>query len=168
MRTPHTRTIRLFAALALGLTVFIGSHFALAGENGPAAKEKSNTCAAKKQACEKKAPRRFGLVIGVKEEKLKYYNKLHANPWPSINQALRDSNISNYSIYLTQMDDGKWYLFAYYEYTGEDYEADMKKIAENKEVQRWWKETDPCQIPLENRKEGEWWKAMKEVYRLEE
>jgi L-rhamnose mutarotase len=111
--------------------------------------------------------KRYGAVIGVKPEKLDYYKQLHANPWPAVNRAVKQANIRNYSIYLTQFDDGKWYLFGYFEYTGSDFEADMKKLAEDDEVKRWWKETDPCQIALENRKEGEWWKTMAEVYHLD-
>ena len=110
---------------------------------------------------------RYGAVIGVKPEKLQYYKELHAHPWSSVNQAITDANIRNYSIYLTQFDDGNWYLFGYFEYTGDDFEADMKKMAGDSETKRWWKETDPCQRPLENRKEGEWWKNMEEVYHLD-
>jgi L-rhamnose mutarotase len=110
---------------------------------------------------------RYGAVIGVKPEKLEYYKKLHADPWPSVNKAVKQANIRNYSIYLTQFDDGRWYLFGYFEYTGGDFEADMKKLAGNDEVKRWWKETDPCQIGLKSRKEGEWWKSMEEVYHLD-
>ncbi len=110
---------------------------------------------------------RFGTVIGVKPEKLDYYKKLHANPWPAVNKGVKDANIRNYSIYLTQFDDGKWYLFSYFEYTGDDFEADGEKLAEIDELKRWWKETDPCQIPLESRKDGDWWKAMEEVYHLD-
>ncbi len=110
---------------------------------------------------------RFGSVIGVKPEKLEYYKELHADPWPSVNTALREAHVRNYSIYLTQFDDGKWYLFSYFEYTGDDFEADMKKLAGNSEVKRWWKETDPCQFGLQNRKAREWWKSMEEVYHLD-
>ncbi len=110
---------------------------------------------------------RYGAVIGVKPEKLDYYKQLHAKPWPAVNKALKEANIRNYSIYLTQFDDGNWYLFSYLEYVGDDFAADMKKIGEDSETQRWWKETDPCQRGLANRKEGEWWKAMEEVYHLD-
>ena len=110
---------------------------------------------------------RYGAVIGVKPEKLEYYKELHAHPWSSVNHAITEANIRNYSIYLTQFDDGNWYLFGYFEYTGDDFESDMKKMAGDSEVKRWWKETDPCQIPLENRAEGQWWKNMEEVYHLD-
>jgi len=111
--------------------------------------------------------RRFGSVIGVKPDKLAHYKKLHAQPWPSVNRALKESHIRNYSIYLTQFDDGNWYLFGYYEYDGKDFDGDMKKLTENSEVKRWWKETDPCQLPLKSREEGAWWKSMKEIYHLD-
>lgn len=110
---------------------------------------------------------RYGAVIGVQPEKLAYYKELHANPWPSVNDAVSKANITNYSIYLTQFDDGHWYLFGYFEYVGDDFESDMKKLAGDSEVKRWWKETDACQRPLENRNEGEWWKNMDEVYHLD-
>ena len=110
---------------------------------------------------------RYGAVIGVKPEKLEYYRSLHANPWPSVDAAVSEANITNYSIYLTQFDDGQWYLFGYFEYAGDDFENDMKILAENGEVKRWWKETDPCQEPLASRKEGQWWKDMEEVYHLD-
>lgn len=110
---------------------------------------------------------RYGAVIGVKPEKLEHYKRLHADPWPSINEAVSEANITNYSIYLTQFDDGNWYLFGYFEYTGSDFEKDMKILSENGDVKHWWKETDPCQRPLENRQEGEWWKNMEEVYHLD-
>lgn len=110
---------------------------------------------------------RYGSVIGVKEEMLKKYKDLHANPWPEVNAKIKECNIQNYSIYLTQFPDGKYYLFSYFEYTGDDFEADMAKMAADLITQKWWKETDPCQFGLENRPEGEWWKSMEEVYHLD-
>ena len=110
---------------------------------------------------------RYGSVIGVKEESLAKYKDLHANPWQAVNEQIRKSNIQNYSIYLTQFPDGKYYLFSYFEYTGDDFDADMAKMAEDPTTQKWWKETDPCQIPLSNRPEGEFWKSMPEVYHLD-
>jgi L-rhamnose mutarotase len=72
---------------------------------------------------------------------------------------IRACNIRNYSIYFK---DG--YLFSYFEYHGDDFEADMKKMAADPKTQAWWKLTDPCQEPLETRKEGEWWASMEEVF----
>ncbi|MHC4501856.1 MAG: L-rhamnose mutarotase, partial [Planctomycetota bacterium] len=77
---------------------------------------------------------------------------------------IRECNIRNYSIYLHRMDDGKHYLFSYFEYIGDDFDADMKKMAADETTQKWWKECIPCQFPIENRKEGEWWANMEEVF----
>ena len=110
---------------------------------------------------------RYGSVIGVKEEMLAKYKDLHANPWPQVNKQIKECNIRNYSIYMTQFPDGKYYLFSYFEYIGDDFDADMKKMASDPTTQKWWKETDPCQFGLENRPEGEWWKSMEEVYHLD-
>ncbi|MHC4227104.1 MAG: L-rhamnose mutarotase [Planctomycetota bacterium] len=110
---------------------------------------------------------RFGSVIGVREEALQKYKKMHAEPWPQVNAQLKESNIRNYSIYLTQFPDGDYYLFSYFEYTGDDFEADMKKVADNPRIKEWWSHTDPMQIPLANRKQDERWKNMEEVYHLD-
>ena len=110
---------------------------------------------------------RFGSVIGVKEDMLEKYKDLHANPWPQVNKKIKECNIRNYSIYLTKFPDGKHYLFGYFEYVGNDFKADMAKMAADPATKKWWKETDPCQIPLENRPKGKWWKDMEEVYHLD-
>ncbi|MCC6490392.1 MAG: L-rhamnose mutarotase [Candidatus Hydrogenedentes bacterium] len=107
---------------------------------------------------------RFGSVIGLKAEKLDYYKELHANAWPEVLQMIKDCNIRNYSIYLHKLDDGNYYLFSYFEYTGEDFKADMAKMAADPMTQKWWKETDPCQFPVKNRADGEKWAAMAEVF----
>jgi len=116
--------------------------------------------------CESVQVKRYGSVIGVKEEKLEDYKELHANPWPEVNRKLKECNICNYSIYVRRMPDGNHYLFSYFEYTGDNFEEDMEKMAADPMTQKWWKETDPCQTPLPDREEGEWWASMEEVYHL--
>lgn len=106
--------------------------------------------------------KRYGWVIKVKPEKLEYYKELHANPWPEVNAKLKECNIQNYSIYFR---DGL--LFSYLEYTGIDFKADMAKMAADPLTQKWWKETDPCQEPVDSAKEGVWWADMEEVYHLD-
>jgi L-rhamnose mutarotase len=110
--------------------------------------------------------RRYGSVIGLKPELEEYYRQLHADVWEGVLERLKKSNIQNYSIYITELD-GKKYLFSYFEYTGNDFEADSKEIGEDAETQRWWKETDPCQIQLPNRKTGANWTEMEMVFRMD-
>lgn len=103
--------------------------------------------------------KRYGQVIAVKAEKLEEYKRLHANAWPGVLKMISDCNIQNYSIYYK---DGL--LFSYYEYVGNDYEADMAKMAADEETQRWWDVCKPCQQPLDTRAEGKWWADMEEVF----
>jgi L-rhamnose mutarotase len=112
-------------------------------------------------------PVRYGSVIGLRAEKLDEYKKLHAAIWPEIAKLLHEVNIRNYSIYLRKLPDGKYYLFAYYEYVGKDYKADMARMAADPAMKRWWVLTDPCQEPLPDRKPGEWWASMEEAFHLD-
>ena len=106
---------------------------------------------------------RFGSVIGLKPEMEQRYRELHAEAWVSVKQTLMAANVHNYSIYITELE-GKKFLFSYFEYKGIDFEADMLRIAEDAETQRWWNETDPCQIRLPNCKEGDNWTLMERVF----
>lgn len=113
-----------------------------------------------------KPPQRFAWITGLKPEKAERYRELHANPWPGVNRMIKECHIQNFSIHEREID-GKLYLFAYLEYTGDDFEADMKRMAADPETQRWWKETDPCQSPLPDAlSQGKIWADMKEVYFL--
>ena len=102
---------------------------------------------------------RFGMVVKVRPEKLEEYKQLHADVWPDVLRIISDGNIRNYSIYHK---DG--YLFSYFEYVGDDFEADMAKMAADPTTQKWWAVCKPCQEPLETRAEGEWWADMEEVF----
>ncbi|MDH6153267.1 L-rhamnose mutarotase [Paraburkholderia sp. WSM4179] len=107
---------------------------------------------------------RMGMVIHIKSEKIDEYKALHAAPWPAIVERLQRSNITNYSIFLNEPEN---LLFGYWEYGGTDFEADMAAIAADTETQRWWKLTDPCQIPFESREKGEHWAMMENVFHID-
>ena len=53
------------------------------------------------------------------------------------------------------------------EYIGTDLEADMALIAADPKTQEWWKITDPMQKGLQDRKNGEWWHVIPEVFHLD-
>ena len=89
---------------------------------------------------------------------------MHAHPWPGVNKTIKECNIQNISVHKAEIA-GKLYLFLYLEYTGDDFDADMAKMASDPETQRWWKETDPCQEPLPAAA-GKIWADTKEVYYL--
>jgi L-rhamnose mutarotase len=104
---------------------------------------------------------RMAMVIGLKPEKIAEYKDLHANAWPGILDMISACNITNYSIYLKEPEN---LLFGYWEYVGDDFEADAAKMAADPLTQKWWDVCMPCQAPLETRKEGEWWAMMEEVF----
>ena len=105
---------------------------------------------------------RYGMVIGLKPEAEEKYKQFHAAVWPGVLETIRKCNIRNYSIYLKDHT-----LYGYFEYHGEDYAADMAKMAADKTTQEWWAIMEPMQSPLATRKEGEWWAQMEEVFHLD-
>jgi len=118
-------------------------------------------CASTKPSCT-----RYAWVTGLRPEKAAYYRKLHAHPWPAVNRMIKECHIRNFSIHRKEIG-GKQYRFADLEYTGEDFEADMARMAADPETQRWWKETDPCQLPLPDAAaKGKIWSDTEEVYFL--
>jgi L-rhamnose mutarotase len=104
---------------------------------------------------------RMGGVIGVSADKIAEYKRLHAAVWPEVLAKIADCNIRNYSIFLREPEN---LLFAYFEYHGVDFAADMAKMAADPKTQEWWSVCMPCQRPLESRKEGEWWATAEEVF----
>lgn len=108
--------------------------------------------------------KRYGMVLGVRAEKIEEYKRLHAAVWPDVLKMIKQCNIRNYSIYLRRLEDGNHYLFSYFEYTGKDFAGDMKQMAADPTTQKWWAECMPCQKPLASRAEGEWWAHMEEVF----
>ena len=108
--------------------------------------------------------KRCGMVIGLKAEKLEEYRKLHAAVWPDVLAMIRKCHIQNYSIHLRQFDDGRYWLFSYFEYTGDDFDADMARMAADPATQKWWSLCKPCQAPLNGCAETSWWAPMEEVF----
>ena len=103
--------------------------------------------------------KRFGQVVRVRPEKFAEYRRLHAAVWPDVLGMIHACNIRNYSIYH---HDGT--LFAYFEYVGNNFDADMARMAADPVTQKWWSVCKPCQDPVPNRKPGEWWATMEEVF----
>ena len=110
---------------------------------------------------------RYGMVIGLRADKLEEYKRLHAAVWPDVLRTIEKCHIRNYSIYLRRLEDGRHYLFSYFEYTGSDFAADMAKMAADPTTQRWWSFCEPCQQPLADRAPKEWWAGMEEVFHLD-
>jgi L-rhamnose mutarotase len=104
---------------------------------------------------------RMGLVIGLEAAVIAEYKRIHRHVWPEVLKAIADSNIRNYTIFLKEPEN---LLFAYWEYHGSDFAADVERMKKAPRMQEWWKITDPMQRPFETRKPGEWWAAMENVF----
>ncbi len=105
--------------------------------------------------------KRIGMVIKVKAERLDEYLKLHSDAEPGVRDLLSKYNMRNFSIFLTQLEDGNYYEFGYWEYWGENFEADMAAMAKEPRNKEWLEMCDPMQIPLQGEKG---WREMDRIY----
>jgi L-rhamnose mutarotase len=103
---------------------------------------------------------RVGMVIGIRPDKISEYEHLHADSNPGVRDLLTKYHMHNFSIFMQQVDD-KWYEFGYYEYTGDDFDGDMAKLAAEPRNIEWLRMCDPLQVPLDGAKG---WTTMKRVY----
>lgn len=106
--------------------------------------------------------RRYCQLIGLRPEVCDEYIRYHAGVWPTVLATIEACNIRNYSIYL--YND---LLIAYFEYSGTDYEADMRRMAADPETQRWWALMDPMQQPLAGAPAGQRWLEVPEVFHFD-
>ena len=108
--------------------------------------------------------KRIGMVIGTVPEKLELYKKLHADSNEGVRQLLKRYHYRNFNIFITKMNDGKEYLFGYFEYVGNDFEKDDAELRALPEYKEWLNVTDSCQKPLPGEQS---WKTMERIFFLE-
>lgn len=101
----------------------------------------------------------FGQIGRLKPEKIQEYCALHANPWPEVLKTITDCNLQNYSIFR----NGDL-VFAYFEYVGQDYEADMEKMAQDPVTQQWWTHTKPCFEKFAISPDSEFYHDMQQIF----
>ena len=106
--------------------------------------------------------KRYGFVIRLKPEAVERYKACHQEVWPEVLDRIARSHIRNYSIYLKDS-----FLFAYYEYHGNDHKTDMEAMAADPKTREWWAITMPMQEPLERRSGKEWWAEMEQVFHVD-
>ncbi len=105
---------------------------------------------------------RCGSVIDLRTEFEEEFKKLYAAVWPGVLEQIQKSNIQNYSIFL-HAD----HLYSYFEYVGDDFSADMDKMAQDPETLRWWDVCKPMQKKLPTARKDEWWAEMNEVFHID-
>ena len=92
--------------------------------------------------------KRIGMVIKLKEDEIEAYKRIHGDNHHGVRDLLIKYNMRNFSIFLIQLEDGNYYEFGYYEYTGDNFEEDMKNLAAEPRNRAWLKVTDAMQNPL--------------------
>ncbi|KAJ3930867.1 MAG: rhamnose mutarotase [Lentinula lateritia] len=113
--------------------------------------------------------KRICQIIKLKPEAVDAYKAIHAAVWPGVLAALERAHIVDYSInHYPPLQ----LLIATMKYTGVDYEADMKLVAEDPETQKWWAVTDGMQESFVEGAQGSgtdmpWWTEVEEVFRFE-
>jgi L-rhamnose mutarotase len=106
-------------------------------------------------------PKRVGMIIGIKPDKISAYEALHAASNQGVRDLLDKYHMNNFSIYIQKLDESHYYLFAYYEYTGNDYKKDMDTMAKEPRNIKWLSVTDAMQIPFPGQTS---WTKMQEVF----
>ena len=106
--------------------------------------------------------KKIGQVCGITLENAEKYIEYHNNVPKEIRELIRECNIRNYRIFYRN-----GLLFSYYDYIGENYEEDMRKMAENTDNQKWWDLVKPIMSPLADRKKGEFWADMDLIFEQE-
>lgn len=97
--------------------------------------------------------RRLGFRMKVYPEKIADYKKRHDRLWPELHQLLKESGISEYSIFY---DKETQFLFAFQKQSGEHSSQDLGQM---EIVKKWWThmadimetnpDNSPVSIPLE-------------------
>jgi L-rhamnose mutarotase len=106
--------------------------------------------------------KRYGQLVRLKPESRQEYLRHHDAVWPGVLKTIGECNIRNYSIF-----EYKDLLFAYFEYHGSDFTADMAKMAACPETQRWWALMFPMLEMLPPGKQGERWTDLAEVFHFD-
>ena len=106
--------------------------------------------------------KRHAQTIRLRPERREEYLALHRAVWPGVEAALRAAHFRNYTIFLRGD-----VLFSYFEYDGDDFEADLASIAADPDTRRWWQLTDPCQHRMPDAPTGEQWSDMNQIFFME-
>jgi L-rhamnose mutarotase len=106
--------------------------------------------------------RRFGMACRMRPELREEYLALHAAVWPGVEATITACGIRNFTIFVRGD-----VLFGYYEYVGDDYEADQARMAADPVTQEWWTRTAPCQLPFDADSAEPNWQPLDEAWHLD-
>ena len=106
--------------------------------------------------------RRFGMAARLVPEKREEYLRLHADVWPQVEATITECGIRNFTIFVRGD-----VIVGYYEYVGDDYEADQAQMAADPSTREWWALTAPCQLPFEADSSEPNWQQFDEAWHLD-
>jgi L-rhamnose mutarotase len=104
---------------------------------------------------------RVGFCFKVKREMIPEYKRRHAEVWPDMLQALRETGWHNYSLFMR--DDGL--LFGYLE--TDDFDRARADMAKREVNARWQADMAPFFEALEGRRPDESMLQLEEVFHLD-
>jgi L-rhamnose mutarotase len=104
---------------------------------------------------------RVGFRLQVRPEMMDEYVRRHAEVWPDMLQALRETGWTNYSLFLDR-NDGT--LFGYFETP--DLAAAKAGMAAREVNERWQADMAPFFIALEGKRPDEGFLQLEEVFYL--
>jgi L-rhamnose mutarotase len=104
---------------------------------------------------------RIGFMLKVKKEMMAEYKRRHAEVWPDMLAALRDTGWHNYSIFMTE--DGT--LFGYLETP--DYDAARAGMATREVNARWQADMAPFFEGIGGKNADESFIVLEEVFHLD-
>lgn len=103
------------------------------------------------------------MACRLRPEKRDEYLELHSAVWPGVEAMITECGIRNFTIFVRGD-----VLFGYYEYVGDDYEADQARMSADPISQEWWSKTDPCQYGFDaDAPDGTQWQELDEAWHLD-
>jgi L-rhamnose mutarotase len=104
---------------------------------------------------------RVGAAIALRDGAIEEYERYHQEVWPEVLAAISAAGIRNYSIFRYGA-----LLFSYYEYEGENFEADVAAIDDDPACIRWNEIMSRLQVPVPESAAGKWL-TLPEVFHLD-
>lgn len=104
---------------------------------------------------------RVGFRLQIRPEMMDEYVRRHAEVWPDMLQALRETGWTNYSLFLDRTDGT---LFGYFETP--DLAAAKTGMASREVNERWQTDMAPFFIALEGKRPDEGFLQLEEVFYL--
>lgn len=105
--------------------------------------------------------KRIGVLTKIKPGMLEKYTKMHAEIWDDVVRIGHEHNTRNFTIFF---DERTGYMFSYFEYIGNDYEADMKEKNSKPIIKEWQAMCRECFAPVDDSADGPLQAPLREIW----